>query len=159
WHLFPDSSLPAGSAPPTLITGSLDLPGLSTVNTSLPFGTSANPQSASAIYSGIGPQKITLTFAWGCSAYGPPTIPFVPSEFGAAVRLGSDGPSPCGVIVPAGTYPGVNPRTRNDDGHFVTVRCIDCVKSFCTDFNVTASSTSSPLALEGFEGVELTNPG
>jgi hypothetical protein len=130
------------------LDGTLALPGYSHSDgdgTDYPF----DDESAPAIISGSGPQAVTLNFHW---------YAFVRSGGGisggdeVAVRLGGDN-NPLNSCnqhrISAGDYPGDNQRNRDDDGHFVTIACIECVDpDYCADFDQPAPSPGAPL--EGY---------
>ncbi|MFO0858006.1 MAG: LamG-like jellyroll fold domain-containing protein [Phycisphaerales bacterium] len=136
----------------SLAAGSLNLPPHSqnTSNgTDSPFS-----DTAQALLVGVGPATLSLRFQWNSTVQS--------SGFNGddvAVRLGVSGPQP-GCFLNSkckaagyGSFNGVPTRNQANDGHFVTITCIQCVKpseETCKDFNGLFSDPTSSAAVEGF---------
>ncbi|MGE0481464.1 MAG: LamG-like jellyroll fold domain-containing protein [Phycisphaerae bacterium] len=122
----------------------------------VPFGPgTAYPETSRALIAGIGPAPVELRFRWNSHVFSDNGG----GAFGgdeAAVRLGLGYPHSAATEYPGNLYP----RSEANDGHFVTVTCIPCIKpregGNCWTFGESAGDP-----LRGFAGSglgELTNP-
>jgi hypothetical protein len=155
--LFPLTGIVNGAS---LLEGTLNIPTSIFRNNCGPnneheaFDATQHAQAARGYVAGTGPGPFELRFTWTVDVLSEASNTLGGDE--AAVRLGLSTTS-CSGPVAAGEYPGHFSRTDTDDGHFVTITCVDCIDAgYCADFDQPSSVPGDPLEGYTTQGAALS---